>query len=523
MIWLLILLILECFLVNRLTVSFHSIHPKVGIVRPKPLRIPLRTTQTTTKLYGIPKLFRWLVDLYPPVVDSIEKADLNVDNFYLDMNGIIHPCTHANDGKLVKLDEQQMFLRIFLYTDRLYKLIKPKKLLYLAVDGVAPRAKMNQQRSRRYRAGKEREAIIADYVEREGKNSKMISKSSFDSNCITPGTDFMYRLGIAFRRWIDYKMKHDPFWINNGAEQIVFSGCDIPGEGEHKIMDRIRLDQARDPTYRGQQLRHCMYGLDADLIMLSLVSHEPNFVLLREKVLPASASKKDALDLTPEDFEVLEISSVRGMLKKFYHTLGKPTAAASSTPPSPPSMNNRPVTIPSVNGEAHLMDSWRTEGPDGKKLDMNALINAGRNVFEGKNHTQLNAAQNISSNQNQTRQVTPVDVRRTPKLSKIEQMRFEMQEMSATAQRDNHKLSQQPFRGVPHGVQYPAKDTAVLTPSTDPLADKSIDFERVIDDFVFMLVIIEFLIFADRILLMFLFFVGAFLLEMISFLVYLIW
>ena len=68
---------------------------------------------------------------------------------------------------------------------------------------------MNQQRSRRFRSSKEREVLISDYVAKEGK---LPDEESFDSNCITPGTEFMYRLGIAFRRWIAYKMETDPFW-----------------------------------------------------------------------------------------------------------------------------------------------------------------------------------------------------------------------------------------------------------------------------------------------------------------------
>lgn len=183
-------------------------------------------TRTLNVLHGIPKLFRWLIDLYPIVLESVDEGlngnPMQVDNFYLDMNGIIHTCTHSNNDKLIALNERDMFLRIFAYTDRLYKLVRPSRLMFLAVDGVAPRAKMNQQRSRRFRSSKEREVLLADYVAKEGK---LPEGESFDSNCITPGTEFMFRLGVAFRRWIAYKMESDPFW-QKGAD-IVFSG---PGE-----------------------------------------------------------------------------------------------------------------------------------------------------------------------------------------------------------------------------------------------------------------------------------------------------
>eukprot|EP00526_Cylindrotheca_closterium_P029229 CAMPEP_0113629414 /NCGR_PEP_ID=MMETSP0017_2-20120614/15268_1 /TAXON_ID=2856 /ORGANISM="Cylindrotheca closterium" /LENGTH=97 /DNA_ID=CAMNT_0000539809 /DNA_START=1 /DNA_END=290 /DNA_ORIENTATION=- /assembly_acc=CAM_ASM_000147 len=97
-------------------------------------------------------MFRWLTDQYPNIIrDRLEEGlsqDVEVDNFYLDMNGIIHPCTHGNAAEVIFLDETAMFKKIFLYVDRLYKMVQPKEVLYLAVDGVAPRAKMNQQRSR---------------------------------------------------------------------------------------------------------------------------------------------------------------------------------------------------------------------------------------------------------------------------------------------------------------------------------------------------------------------------------------
>ena len=109
---------------------------------------------------GVPKFYRWLSERYPLINQMISNSSQlpEIDNFYLDMNGIIHACTHPNDSDLsLKLTLRDMILAIFRYIDRCVSgIVKPKKLLFLAIDGCAPRAKMNQQRSRRFRAGQER-------------------------------------------------------------------------------------------------------------------------------------------------------------------------------------------------------------------------------------------------------------------------------------------------------------------------------------------------------------------------------
>jgi len=252
---------------------------------------------------GVPKFFRWLTERFPQINVRISegrrKTDY-VDNFYLDMNGIIHQCTHGDEiGPGEDLSEDQMVERIFAYTERLIKIARPRKVLYLAIDGVAPRAKMNQQRSRRYRVPREmkQQALrdLANQTARRGRhreesvNGQRVDEDEvlgpppspppFDSNCITPGTAFLQNLGERYKRWIEEKMATDPDWMDGPT--VIFSGADVPGEGEHKIMDYIREHRrnSTDPA----ETRHCMYGLDADLIMLGMITHEKHFSLLRER------------------------------------------------------------------------------------------------------------------------------------------------------------------------------------------------------------------------------------------------
>lgn len=84
---------------------------------------------------GIPKFYRWLSERYPLVNQPVLGTHVpEVDALYLDMNGIIHNCTHGNDPSS-KMTETEMILRIFQYLDKLFSIVQPQKLLFMAVDG----------------------------------------------------------------------------------------------------------------------------------------------------------------------------------------------------------------------------------------------------------------------------------------------------------------------------------------------------------------------------------------------------
>lgn len=268
---------------------------------------------------GVPKFFRWLSERYPAISQLIAENRIpEFDCLYLDMNGIIHNCTHSeSDSPTFRMTEEKMFIQIFNYIEHLYGKIRPKQLFFMAIDGVAPRAKMNQQRARRFRTALDAE-VAKEKAIREG--AQMPAEAPFDSNCITPGTEFMAKLTKQLKYFINKKITEDTDW--QGVD-IVLSGHEVPGEGEHKIMEYIRLSKAQ-PDY-DPNIRHCLYGLDADLIMLGLLSHDPHFCLLREEVTFGRQNQKKSKELEHQNFYLMHLCIVREYLELEFQELQQPS------------------------------------------------------------------------------------------------------------------------------------------------------------------------------------------------------
>lgn len=230
---------------------------------------------------GIKHFFTWFRrhELLKKSISTSPPGD--VDHLLIDMNGIIHEAAQRvfKYGKYAPKKSSIIIpsrLRRMKETDestesttskspndlhacvksevnRLVDIATPRKTVYLAIDGVAPMSKQNQQRQRRFRAAKER----------EGKED-----DAFDSTCITAGTEFMWELSQSLLndKWL--KSKHDV--------SVVISDDSEPGEGEHKLMQWIRSNTGDDDTY-------CVVGQDADLILLCCVLPKTHVYIMREQ------------------------------------------------------------------------------------------------------------------------------------------------------------------------------------------------------------------------------------------------
>jgi 5'-3' exonuclease len=204
---------------------------------------------------GIPSYFSYIVKNHANIIKKLSSSTIRINNLYLDCNSIIYDAVHNIDFTSLKESDVDAIIRaVCNKIDEYINQLKPDKTIYIAFDGVAPVAKLEQQRSRRYKSLYQNGIMRSIY-----KNTK---PDPWNTTAITPGTIFMKKLNEKI-----YSTYKNPEKYN--VNSIIISGSDIPGEGEHKLFEHIRNFQEQhklDTTV--------IYGLDADLIMLS-INHLP--------------------------------------------------------------------------------------------------------------------------------------------------------------------------------------------------------------------------------------------------------
>ncbi len=219
---------------------------------------------------GIPSYFSYIVKNHPHIIRKYFKDVLKVDNLYLDCNSIIYDCySKMSFDTLTDTVAISIIKNVISKIEYYISIIEPSKTVIVAFDGVAPVAKLEQQRQRRYKSNYQN--IISKQI------FKKVEPDVWNTAAITPGTLFMAELNKMITEHFSKSLTKDKTLMTSPT--IIVSGSDKAGEGEHKLFEYIRL-------YKEKHLTETtvIYGLDADLIMLS-INHLPvcpNIYLFRE-------------------------------------------------------------------------------------------------------------------------------------------------------------------------------------------------------------------------------------------------
>jgi 5'-3' exonuclease len=177
---------------------------------------------------GVPRFFLWLVKKYKKdkfILNSNQVSD--VDSLLIDTNCLLHPqCFKilAENPNIKNQEhlENMMVEECIKYLQYIIDFVNPSKEIYIAIDGVAPIAKIKQQRQRRFKSVHDK--VLFDNIKK--KHKKEIT-TYWNNAAISPGTVFMKKITVAI---IEFCKNYE------NKKKIYFSSASTPGEGEHKII-----------------------------------------------------------------------------------------------------------------------------------------------------------------------------------------------------------------------------------------------------------------------------------------------
>ena len=267
---------------------------------------------------GIPSYFSHIVSKYRVIIKSMDTLS-HVNNLYMDCNSLIYDAVKNNPtyekGKN-KEYERELINAVCNKIDYYVGLLHPRDRVFIAFDGVAPVAKLSQQRDRRYKSW------YTGQIQRDidGKNYK----ETWNTSAITPGTKFMKDLNESVVEYFTKKNRDNHNHNNNHNHnhdhnisklEYIVSTSSVCGEGEHKIFEYMR----KYPEYHNESdIVTLVYGLDADLIMLTLnhLHISKNLYLFRDT--PEFIKSLDSTLDANKDY-LLDIPELAESIVKYIH------------------------------------------------------------------------------------------------------------------------------------------------------------------------------------------------------------
>ena len=289
---------------------------------------------------GIPAYLSYIIRNYPGIVRAFARprdGGSVADHMYMDTNSIVYDAYRMLENDII--NDNTIIDKVISQIELLIDQIRPTRTIFIALDGVAPFAKIAQQRQRRFRVAAT--STTAPNV---------IESPAFSTIKITPGTEFMNLLTMRLTRHFDGR--------------AIISGSDIPGEGEHKIFEHIR-------AARSQYDRYAIYGLDADLIMLA-INHlyvSPNLFIFRE----TPVFRETSADAASAPYTLLDVAKLAQHIEKHTGADAKPYIflcflLGNDFLPHFPALNLR------TNGMDILLNSYKKNVAKGSSLIKNGQI-----------------------------------------------------------------------------------------------------------------------------------------------------
>ncbi|MEN2497061.1 MAG: exonuclease II Exo2 [Marteilia pararefringens] len=237
---------------------------------------------------GVPRLVHYYRSKYPHLISDFDSTNSHYRQFdylYVDFNFLIHKFTNSSEEDK-KLTVGEACLKINDLLKELRHIIwicGVKKSIFISIDSSTPWTKVNQQKSRRLKKNLAANSAVncdensTSTVPKHNDKDQAADSDLFDSNCISPKTEFMNFVEEQLEAFIKDLIENDSMMKKL---KIFFSSQDCPGEGEHKIMDFVR-HLRQEPNYDPDST-HLFLSNDSDFLFLSVTLHLDNVFMMRE-------------------------------------------------------------------------------------------------------------------------------------------------------------------------------------------------------------------------------------------------